>query len=166
MGTDNNVSLAISSAALALSLGAFLTTRWRDRRDLLLRVHERMVAADQQRGRRLIYEMSARRTRVEDLSDDDYVLVNNALASLNNLGIYYRRRYVRRKDILELWALPVVRLLRAAEPFLAHRDGLVGTRTWPELRSFASDAENYLQRQGVDVKAVETRVTESPNPDV
>jgi hypothetical protein len=166
VGAASDVSLAISSAALALSLGAFLTSRWRDRRDLLLRVHESMIAANQQRGRRLIYDMSAKHTRVEDLSDDDYILINNALASLNNIGIYYRRRYVRRKDVLELWALPVVRLLRAAEPFLAHRDELVGTRTWPELRAFALDAGKYLQRQGVDVKAVETRVTESPNPDV
>jgi hypothetical protein len=166
VGTASDVSLVISSAALTLSLGAFLTTRWRDRRDLLLRVHESMTAATQQRGRRLIYDMSAKHTRVEDLSDDDYVLVNNVLASLNNLGLYYRRRYVRRKDILELWALPVVRLLRAAEPFLAHRDELAGTHTWPELRAFALDAEKYLQRQGVDVKAVRAHVTESPNPDV
>jgi hypothetical protein len=125
-----------------------------------------MIAADQQRGRRLIYDMNTKHGRVEDLSDDDYVSINNALASLNNLGIYYRRRYVRRKDMLELWALPVVRLLRAAEPFLAHRDELAGTRTWPELRMFALHAEKYLHRQGVNVKAVETRVTESPNPDV
>jgi hypothetical protein len=165
VGTASDVSLVISSAALALSPGAFLTSRWRDRRDLLLRVHDRMTAADQQRGRRLIYDMSTKHKRVEDLSDEDYVSINNALASLNNLGLYYRRRYVRRKDLLELWALPVVRLLRAAEPFLAHRDELAGTHTWPELRTFALDAEKYLQRQGMDIKAVETRGTESPNPD-
>jgi hypothetical protein len=125
-----------------------------------------MTAADQQRGRRLIYDMSTKQKRVEDLSDDDYVSINNALASLNNLGIYYRRRYVRREDLLELWALPVVRLMRAAEPFLAHRVELAGTRTWPELRTFALAAEKYLQRQGVEVKAVETRVTESPDSNV
>jgi hypothetical protein len=125
-----------------------------------------MIAADQQRGRRLIYDTSAKHTSVEDLSDDDFILINNALASLNTLGIYYRRRYVRRKDLLELWAVPVVRLLQAAKPFLDHRDELAGTRTWPELRALALDAEKYLQRRGTDVKAVETRVTESPNPDV
>jgi hypothetical protein len=166
VGSASDVSLALSSAALALSLGAFVTTRWRDRRDLLLRMHDRMTAADQQRGRRLIYDMSTKQRRVEDLSDDDYVSINNTLASLNNLGIYYRRRYVRREDLLELWALPVVRLMRAAEPFLAHRDELAGTRTWPELRTFALAAEKYLQRQGVEVKAVETRVTESPDSNV
>jgi hypothetical protein len=125
-----------------------------------------MTTADQQRGRRLIHDMSTKHRKVKDLSDDEYVSINNALASLNTLGIYYRRRYVRRKDILELWALPVVRLMRAAEPFLAYRDELTGTSTWPELRSFALDAEKYLQRQGVDVKAVETRATESANPDL
>jgi hypothetical protein len=166
VATASDVSLVISCGAVALSLGAFLTTRWRDRRDLLLRVHQSLIAADQQRGRRSIYTMSANHARVEDLGDADYVLINNALASLNTLGIYYRRRYVRREDVLELWALPVVRLLRAAEPFLDHRDELAGTRTWPQLRAFAVDAEKYLQRQGVDVKAVETHVTELPNPGV
>jgi hypothetical protein len=165
MGTASDVSLAISSAALALSLGAFLTSRWRDRRDLLLRIKEGLLTVDQQRGRRLIYEMSEKHRKVEDLSEDEYVSINNALSSLNNLGIYYRRRYIRRKDILELWALPVVRLLRAAEQFLAHRDELAGTR-WPELRTFALDAERYLQRHGVGVKAVGTRVAESSNPDL
>jgi len=88
VGTASDVSLAISSAALALSLGAFLTSRWRDRRDLLLRIHDRMTTADQQRGRPLIYDMSEKHRRVEDLSEDEYVSINNVLGSLNSLGIY------------------------------------------------------------------------------
>jgi hypothetical protein len=163
VGTASYVSLAISSSALTLSVVALLASRWRDRRDLLLRINESMIAADQQRGRRAIYAMSAKHTRVEDLSDDEYDLINYALASLNALGIYHRRRYVRRDDLLELWALPVVRLLRAAEPFLVHRDELAGRYTWPELRAFALDAERYLERRGVNVKALEEGVTESPN---
>jgi len=110
--------------------------------------------------------MSADHRRVEDLSDEDYTLINNTLASLNTLGIYYRRRYFRRRDVLDLWAVPVARLLRAAEPFLAYRDEEVGTRIWPELRAFAMDAERHLERQGINLKAIGTRTTGSPNPDV
>ena len=109
--------------------------------------------------------MSDEHTSVKDLSDDDFDLINYALASLNTLGMYYRRRYVRRKDVLELWAIPVVRLMQAAEPFLDHRDEVAGRRVWPDLRAFASDAKKYLDQRGVAVKAVEGRV-ESPNPDV
>lgn len=160
------MTVVISTAALILSLAAFLTTRWRDRRDLLLGIHERLTTADQQHGRRLIYEMSERNLSVRDLSDDDYALINNALATLNNLGLYYKRRYIRRKDILVIWALAVVRLTRAAEPFLAHRDELIGTRSWPELRELAADAEKHLQRRKIDVKAVEARTTELPSLEI
>jgi hypothetical protein len=110
------MSIAISIAALAVSLSAFLSTRWRDRRDLMLRVHERLVTRDQQRGRRLVFEMSEKKTQVEDLSADDYELINSALAALDVLVIYYKRRYIRRKDVLEIWAAQVLRVVRAAQP--------------------------------------------------
>ena len=47
-----------------------------------------MTTADQQRGRPLIYDMSEKHRRVEDLSEDEYVSINNVLGSLNSLGIY------------------------------------------------------------------------------
>jgi len=58
------MSITISIAALAVSLSAFLSSRWRDLRDLMLRVHERLVTRDQQRGRRLVFEMSEKRRRL------------------------------------------------------------------------------------------------------
>ncbi|MDX6389267.1 MAG: hypothetical protein QOJ73_330 [Streptosporangiaceae bacterium] len=146
------MSIVISFVALALSLSVFLHGRWRDRRDLILRIHEHLITADQQRGRRLLYAMTETRVRVEDLSEDDYVSINNALASLNVLGIYYQRRYVRRKDALELWGLPVVRALLAGDTFIAHRDAEQGMNSWPQLRAFAEDARKYAQRQGVTVQ--------------
>lgn len=158
------MTIAISTAALIISLIALLATRWRDRRDLLLRIHEHLVTADQQRGRRLIYIMSSERVRIEDLSDEDYVLINNALAALNVLGIYYQRRYIRRKDVLEFWALPVLRLLRAADAFLAHRDSF-RQPTWPQLRAFAADAQSYVQRHGMKVEIPEPWPATSPHPD-
>ena len=140
------MSIAISIAALAVSLSAFLSTRWRDRRDLMLRVHERLVTRDQQRGRRLVFEMSEKKTQVEDLGADDYELINNSLAALDVLGIYYKRRYIRRKDALEIWAAQVLRVVRAAQPFLKHRDALSRGSTWPHLLAFAEDAQSYIER--------------------
>lgn len=146
------MAIAISFAALVVSLSTFLASRWRDRRDLLLRVHEHLVTPDQQRVRRLIHVMSSRRMQVEDLSDDEYVLINNALAALNVMGSYCQRRYIRRRDVLQFWAEPVLRLMPAADAFLAHRASFGSHRTWPELRAFAADAQQYVQRRGIDVR--------------
>jgi hypothetical protein len=141
------MSILISIAALTLSLSVFLHSRWRDKRDLILRIHEHLVTADQQRGRRLLYRMKETQARVEDLSDDDYVLINNALASLNVLGIYYQRRYVRRRDALELWGVQILRVLLAGEVFIAYRDVEQRMRSWPQLHVMAKDARKYAQRQ-------------------
>jgi len=153
------MTIALSAAALAVSLSSFLanflTARRRDKRDLLLRMHERLTTADQQRGRRLLYVMSEEGNRVNDLSDEEYELVNSALASLDTLGVYYQHRYVPRAALLELWAEPLLRLLGPAEPFLTHRDALRGGSTWPHLHVLAEDARKYLRKRGKDPAVVE-----------
>ena len=146
------MAIAISLAALVVSLSTFLHGRWRDRRDLFLRINEHLVSPDQQRGRRLLYAMKEKQTPVKDLSDHEYVTINNALAGLNVLAIYYQRHYVPRKDVLELWALPVLRALLAGDAFMAHRDAQQGEPIWPQLRRFAKAAEKYAQREGVSIQ--------------
>ncbi len=148
--TVSIVSIAISTAALAVSLSAFVASRYRDRRDLMLKLHEHLVTSDQQRGRRLIYEIHESATAIEDLSEEQYALINNALSTLNVLGIYYERGYVSRKDVRRFFALTVVRLMPAAEIFLAHRDQLVGTISWPELRALAEDSAKHVRQRGVE----------------
>src|SRR6266568_4810887 len=72
--------------------------------------------------------------------------------SLNVLGIYYQRRYVRRKDVLELWAVPVLRALLAGDTFIAHREADHGMRIWPQLQAFGENARKYTKRAGLDVQ--------------
>jgi hypothetical protein len=157
--SSGDMTVAISAAALAVSLSSFLATfltaRRRDKRDLLLRLHDRLTTADQQRGGRLVYVMSEDGKRVQDLSGDEYELINNALASLSTLGIYYQRRYVPRKALMELWAETVLRLMRSAEPFLAHRDAIRRGSVWPELQMLAEESRKYVRKQGKDPTAVE-----------
>jgi hypothetical protein len=57
-----------------------------------------------------------------------------------------------RTDVLRFFALNVVRLMPAAKAFLAHRDQVVGTVSWPELRTLAADSANYLRRQGQEAR--------------
>jgi hypothetical protein len=159
VGDPGSMTIALSAAALAVSLSSFLATflatHRRDKRDLLLRMHERLTTADQQRGRRLLYQMSESGRQVEDMSDDEYELVNNSLASLNTLGVYYQRRYVPRPALLELYAETVLRLMRPAGPFLAHRDALRGRPQWPQLYFLAEESREYLRERGIDSAVVE-----------
>jgi|HubBroStandDraft_6_1064221.scaffolds.fasta_scaffold942699_1 hypothetical protein len=87
---------------------------------------------------------------VEDLSEEQYALINNVLATLNLLGIYYEGGYVSRKDVLRFFALTVVRLMPAAETYLAHRDQLVGTVSWPELRALADDSAKFVRHRSAE----------------
>ena len=114
------MAIAISIAAVVVAASTFLASLYRDRRDLLLRFLEFLGRPDQQRGRRLIYDMAEANTRIEDLAGERYELINGALSALNVLAIYYERRYIRRKDVLEYWASSVVRTYEAADAFLAH----------------------------------------------
>lgn len=81
------MAIAISIVALAVSVSTFLAGLYRDRRDLLFGVLQSLLTPDQQRGRRLIYDMADANTRVEDLGDDRYDLINSAFSALNVLGM-------------------------------------------------------------------------------
>ncbi|WP_037864968.1 hypothetical protein, partial [Streptomyces sp. NRRL S-340] len=81
-------------------LYAFIHSRRKDKRDLFLRMHEQLVSPDKQRGRRLIYDMAATGRSVDDLTADEYEAINNALAYLDVLGVYYNNRYIRREDVM------------------------------------------------------------------
>jgi hypothetical protein len=146
------MSIAISIVALTLSFAVFVHGRWRDKRDLLLRLHDQLISAEKQKGRRILYMMGEQQQRMEDLSDDDYLLINNTLAALNVLGIYYQRRYVNRKDVLELWAIALVRTLQGAESFLEHRDTDQGYPVWTQYRALCDDAKDYIRHQGISVR--------------
>jgi len=149
------MTIAIAAVALAVSVSTFAATWWRDKRDLLLQVHDRLTTADQQRGRRLVYVMRDRGTGPEKLSADEHELINSALAAFNTLGIYYHRRYVRRQDVMDLWDASLVRIMSAAGPFLAHRGAAADGPTWPYLFVLADDARDYLRRQGIDPAEIE-----------
>ncbi|WP_344450096.1 hypothetical protein [Actinocorallia aurantiaca] len=115
-------------------------------------MHEQLVSPDRQRGRRLLYQMAKDGRSVEDLTPEEYELINNSLAYFDVLGIYYKNRYIRRKDVMEIWALPLVRLMQVAQPFLNHRDTDQGVPIWPRLRALHADAQRHLERHQVPIR--------------
>ena len=162
------MAVAIALAALVISFSTFGTTYWRDRRDLLLRVHHGLTTVDQQRGRRLAHQLLGdQHYDVSALDADQFDLINSALAEMNNMAFYYRRRYIPRKPAMEFWAEPVVKLLDASAAFLAYRDAQRndGRQQWRELRAFADAARMHEQkRRGKDAPAAEAAHTVAPTP--
>jgi hypothetical protein len=132
------MSLVISLTALFLSAFVFLHNRWASKRDLLLKIHEQLLASDRQHGRRVLFELLERGGKVTDLSAGDFLAVNHALASLDLMSFLFVKRYIPRADAIALWGLTGTRLFRAAmeTDFLALRDKQHGADIWPYLRQF------------------------------
>jgi hypothetical protein len=142
------VTLAISVTALVFSAFVFVHNRRNTRRELLLRVHEQLLAPDKQRARRALFEMGEKAQRPEDLTRDEFVIVNHALASFDMLGYLFYRRLVPRPDVVAMWGTTAMRACRVAQDtgILAMRDEQNQMQVWPYLRYLAA----WMDARGVN----------------
>lgn len=140
------MAVLISVLAFLFSAFTFAHNRRAGRRDLLLKVHEQFLSVDQQNGRRLLYEMAEKGLSPTEWAADDFREINHAVASLDILGYLYERRYIARRDALDLWAPSVGRVFGVAEStgFLSYRRNQYGRGNWPYLRSFAEAIRHHL----------------------
>ena len=145
-----SLSIAISSAAFALSLFTFLYQRSNQRKELLLRIYEDLLEPEQQRGRRLLFELVENQKPISSLAREDLDCINHSLASLNVLGYLYRRSYIPKGDAMDLWGVPAARAWQAARVsgMLELRDAQEKRMVWPHFRMFADKA--YAKFYGND----------------
>ena len=143
------MALAISLTALLFSAFVFIHNRRATKRDLFLKVHEQLLATDRQHGRRVVFEMKEHGRTPVDLSPEEFLSANHALASLDMLGYLFTKRYIPRKDATALWGATTLRAYRAAEEsgFIALRDTQNGIPIWPYLRQFVTSLET-VDRHG------------------
>lgn len=93
------MTVAIATAALAVSLTALVMTY---RRDLFLRIHERLASVDLQEGRRLIHKLLRDDgVVVAGLTSDQYAQINHTLSSMNVACFYYARGYISPEDMID-----------------------------------------------------------------
>jgi hypothetical protein len=142
------LAIFLSSIALVFSAFVFVYNRQTSKRELLLRIHDQQLSAERQDGRRVLFELYERRKPPESLSEDDHRAANHALSIFNVIGFLYSKRYVPRRDLIDLWALTGTRLFDAAEKtgFLAMRDAQNGAPIWPYFRYFVADARRRIPR--------------------
>ncbi|MCM0678283.1 hypothetical protein NCC78_26945 [Micromonospora phytophila] len=146
---SSSASLLISIAAVAFTGLAYRDRRRQDRRDLFLKLHERLVEADLQRGRRLLFTRAQTLESVLQLRDeepDNFDLINRAIAMLDVAGLYVDRKYVDKQDFLAEWGGVYGRAWLAADAFLAVRLGDLrgGRQGWPYFRALGVEAAAAL----------------------
>jgi len=77
-----DISIALSIAALAFSMYVFIVNRRRDKRDILIKMHEMLTSDRHQKGRHLLFEKVTDEPSVERLSDEDYRDINGAISGV------------------------------------------------------------------------------------
>lgn len=134
--------------AMTLTLTTILVGRGQRRRDAFSRVHDLLTSTEQQRGRRLLLE--AAKTGVFPAEDtEEFASMNRAIATLNSVGLYLRRRIVPRAWVLDAWHHPLRDIRPAVEAFLAYRRSLMITASWHvavDLYDLMNRADRYRTR--------------------
>lgn len=143
--------LIISVVALTVSALGYGDSRRRDKRDTFLKVHENLTGDDKLHGRQLLFEKVSDTASVEALSRDEYRLINRALSAYESLGLYVRRGYVKERDVMEIWAVPVYRSWVRGAAFFEHRQGYQGAPLWSNYRYVAERSESYLKQHGIEI---------------
>ena len=140
----HTLTVALSSAAFVFSLYAWRERRSVDQRDLFLRVHERLVDIDIQRGRRILAEKIGSPEDAHALyreHPDDYDLANRSLAMLDVAALYVERGYISKRLFMQEWALVYARVLEPAQHFISARaEKSMTSALWPHFRALAREA--------------------------
>ena len=145
------VSVIISVTALAFSFFVFADNRRREKRDMFLHMHQLMISDEVAKGRYILFEKVKDKESVERLADDEYRDVNRALATYNALGLYVENKYLRERDVMGIWAVPIYRAWHTAQPFVAHRAEFQGYVPWAYFEILARRAERDLSRRGITI---------------
>ncbi|GAB2994711.1 DUF2800 domain-containing protein [Amycolatopsis acidiphila] len=145
------MAIVLSFIALLFSAFVFLYNRRASKRDLYVRMHDQLLDADRQHGRRVLFELAEQNQQPGDLTSEEHRYANHALATLELFGFLYFKRYIPRRDALEMWGITITRLVDAGEQsgFLALRDAQNGMPVWPYLRRLAVDSRRHRSRNAL-----------------
>ena len=145
-------SIAISILALGFSFFAFFDRRRKDQRDIFLQMHQLLISEDLRRGRFILFQKVTDEESVESLSDNEWRDIDRALATYSALGLYIANGYVKERDVMDLWARPICRAWKAAQPYIAYRERLQGSSSWKYFGFLAERAQQELSRTGGDLE--------------
>jgi len=130
-----------------VSLSTLLFTRRKGKRDAFLSVHEKMITADLQEGRRLLFDVESPEAAEKLLENkrEDYQKVNMAMAMYDVLCLYVERGYVRRDLVMETWGPGLANARIPGRHFIAHRTKLGIPSTWRNFNKVSLEAAILFQ---------------------
>jgi hypothetical protein len=153
------ISIVLSIAAFTFSIYVFVDSHKKDRRNILLSMHELLISDRHQKGRYLLFDKVTDEPSVERLSDQDYRDINGAISAYSLLGLYIENGYVNERDVLDAWAVSIARTWEAAKPFLAHREHKHGYNPHIGFEPLARKSQEYMARKGIAFEYVTWRRT-------
>jgi hypothetical protein len=135
------LALLVSAGALVLGVVNYRRARKLDKRDLFLKIHERLIEPDVVAGRRLLYAL---RSKDEAASlvyrEDDLTKVYRALAMFDVLALYAENGWIDERTVLDEWGHSLRNSVEPAEYFIAARYETVRWHSWPHYRALATKA--------------------------
>jgi hypothetical protein len=158
-------TVVIAAAALWLTAWSFPRARRATQNSDLVRIHERLMSLELQRGRRLLAEAHAGDEPLERIRvkrPDDWDQMNLAVSSFQMLAELARRKVVNKKDAIAMWGGSLRRAWHRIEPFIIARRTLdAHSAAWGDLVWFAieCDAEVSITESGEPAVAAAVRLS-------
>lgn len=147
VGLKDWLVVILAGAALVVSLSAFLFNWRKAKQDTFLSIHDKMVTADLQEGRRLLFEIKSPDAAGKLLKEDreGYQKVNMALAMYDVLCLYAKRGYVRKSLVMEAWGPGLANARIPGKHFIAHRTKQGVPSTWTNFDEVTLEAAILFQ---------------------
>ncbi len=142
-------ALIVSFGALIVATLSRRDTRARDRRDLYLKMHERLLDREQQEGRHILYRQVVDHEAARALTYDsgDRAKVNRALSTFDLLGYYLEADLVPREVILEEWGYSLFFIADHARIYLQATARGDWTKRVPRLQRLLLETEAWVDYQ-------------------
>lgn len=152
-------SLLISLIAVIVSVSALYSSRRQDRRNMFLKIHERMIDPDIHAGRRWLLERVNSESDAVVLRQENesaYFSINRSIAMLDVVALYVRKNYVAKELVAEEWGEVYRQCYVHARFYIAarHKELTFNSALWPHFVWFAGEMLNKTQLTDETAKPV------------
>jgi hypothetical protein len=135
------LALFVSAGAFVLGVVNYRRARKLDKRDLFLKIHERLIDPDVVAGRRILYALRSKEQAAALVyREDDMTKVYRALAMFDVLALYAENGWIDEQTVLDEWGHSLRNSVDPAEYFIAARYETVRWHSWPHYQALAAKA--------------------------
>jgi hypothetical protein len=135
------MALLVSAGALLLGVVNHRRASKLHKRDLFLKLHERLIDPDVVAGRRILYTLQSKDEAAALVyREDDMTKAYRALAMFDVLALSAESGWVDEKTLLDEWGHSLRNSQAPAEHFIAARYETVRWHSWPHYQALAEKA--------------------------